>query len=295
MRIIIVGGSGLLGTAFRIAAGDTPGIGELLLPGRRELDVRDQTEVERYITATSPDIVINAAVLLPADLCESHPQAAYELHALGARWVSRACARVGALPVYISTDFVFDGRDQVVCRPDTPTGPLLTYGITKLAGELETRMGSPRHLVIRTAGLFGPKPDSPRARPCFVHRILEQAAAGRSLSVVDSVVMSPTFTIDLARMTLALAIGESASGTYHIVNEGAASWHELAVAAVQYAGYDCTVDREVQQSHVAVPRPVYTPLAGDLPAHVASFQRPWRDALGEYIKRYWIAPRRSAA
>lgn len=281
---MVIGAGGLLGTAFKQAADDEPGVTDLLLPGRRDLDVTEQVEVERYLSATRPDIVVNAAVLLPADLCESHPQVAYGIHALGARWVARACARVGALPVYVSSDFVFDGSATVPYGPDSPPQPILTYGVTKLAGEQETRMVGPRHLVVRSAGLFGPTPTSPRARRCFVTRILEAAAAGRPLQVVDTVVMSPTYTVDLAHMTFALAF-DGVTGTHHVVNRGQASWYELAVEAVALAGLDVAVTPESHQAHVATPRPAYTPLTGTLPGRAGGLQRPWREALADCVAR----------
>lgn len=286
MNVLILGAGGLLGTAFRLAAETQPEIDDVVLAGRRDIDVTDQIEVERYLSATRPDVVVNAAVLLPADLCESHPQRAYAVHALGARWVGRACEKIGATAVYISTDFVFAGDGRVPLRPDSPTGPLLTYGVTKLAGEQETRLACRRHLVVRTAGLFGPAPSSPRARACFVNRILEAARAGRPLRVVDSVVMSPTYTVDLARMTFALASEPAPSGTYHVVNAGTASWWELASEAVRLAGLTTPVSAESDQRHVATPRPTYTPLAGELPGQAAKLQRPWREALAEYIAQY---------
>lgn len=286
LRVIVIGGAGLLGTAFRTAAQEQPEITELLLPGRAELDVTKELEVERYIATNRPDMVINAVALLPADLCESHPQAAYAIHALGARWVARACARAGALAVYISSDFVFDGTADEPYSPDAATRPLLTYGITKQAGEAETRVGAPRHHILRTAGLFGPAPTSSRSRPCFVHRILEKAAAGEPLSVVDSVVMSPTYTVDLARMAFTLAADDAPAGTYHTVNSGVASWYDVAKAAVERAGLQVPVNRQREQTHVETPRPANTPLAGLLPGRAAQVQRHWREAMDEYVSRF---------
>jgi dTDP-4-dehydrorhamnose reductase len=284
---MLLGAAGLFGRAFQLAAHADPAVTELLAPDRRELDVTSRIDVERSLLTARPDLVINAAVLLPADLCDTHPEAAYRLHALGARWVSRACAAIGATVVYLSTDFVFDGTATSPYLPDSPTRPTLSYGITKRAGEDETRIGCPDHLIVRTAGLFGPAPVSSRARPCFVHRVLERAAAGEPLTVVDSVVMSPTYTLDLARMTLALAAGRSTAGVYHVVNRGQASWYELCRAAVELAGYDVPVVAEQEQHHVANPRPARTPLAGELPPAVERLNRPWRDALRDYIERYW--------
>jgi dTDP-4-dehydrorhamnose reductase len=290
MRVVVIGAGGLLGTAFQIAARDQPDVSDLVLPSRRDLDVTDEVEVERYLSATRPDAVVNAAALLPADLCDSHPQRAYAVHALGARWVARACDRIGALVATVSTDFVFDGAAGTAYGPDAPTRPLQTYGVTKLAGEHETRLATPRHLILRTAGRFGPAPSSPRARPCFVSRILQRATTGRPIEVVDSIVMSPTYTVDLARMTFALAFEDAVVGTYHVVNRGKASWYELAAAAARLAGSSSPVTPAAAPGfHVAAPRPTHTPLTGELPAHAAALQRPWAEALAEYVDRYWRA------
>ncbi|MFG2121398.1 SDR family oxidoreductase [Streptomyces sp. NPDC048710] len=289
MRVVVIGAGGLLGTAFRRVAGELPDV-EVVLPGRRELDVTDRLSVEKYLISNGPDGVVNAAALLPADLCETHPRAAYEIHALGARWVSRACDRIGAVSAYISTDFVFDGTSPDGYAPDSPTSPVLTYGVTKRAGEVEACLGTARHLVLRTAGLFGPPPTGSRARPCFVDRILAQADAGRPVGVVDSVVMSPTYTVDLARMTFAMLLDEAAPGVYHAVNRGAASWYDVAATAVRLSGRQVTVARQREQTHVAAGRPARTPLTGALPGRAAAHQRPWQEALAEYVGERWPAP-----
>ncbi|MFC4497975.1 MULTISPECIES: SDR family oxidoreductase [Streptomyces] len=286
---MVIGAGGLLGTAFRRVAGELPDV-DVLLPGRRELDVADRLSVEKYLVGNSPDGVVNAAALLPADLCETHPRTAYEIHALGARWVSRTCDRIGAVSAYVSTDFVFDGTSGDGYAPDSPTRPVLTYGVTKRAGESETCLGTPRHLVLRTAGLFGPPPTGSRARPCFVDRILRKADEGEPIGVVDSVVMSPTYTIDLARMTFAMLLGDAAPGIYHAVNLGAASWYEVAAAAVRLSGRQVPVARQQEQTHVSAGRPTRTPLTGVLPGRAAEHQRPWQEALAEYLREYWPAP-----
>lgn len=293
MRVVVIGAGGLLGTAFQLAVKESGEIGELLLPSRQDLDITQKLQVERYLMATHPDVVINAAALLPADLCEIYPQAAYEVHALGARWVAQTCGRIDALAVYISSDFVFDGDTTVDYPPDAVPHPQLSYGITKLAGELETSCGSPRHHVLRTAGLFGPAPANRKSRPCFVDRVLDQAAAQVAPKVVDSMFMSPTYTVDLARMALGLAAEEAPSGIYHAVNSGHASWYEVAVAAVRQAGYPVEVIPVQGQHLVSAPRPNRTVLSGRLPGRVSALQRPWREALGEYVEQYWTKPERT--
>ncbi|MEU5314923.1 NAD(P)-dependent oxidoreductase [Streptomyces sp. NPDC021562] len=288
MRLVVIGAGGLLGTAFRRVAGEFADI-DVYFPSRHELDVTQPLSVQKYLGATGPDAVVNAAALLPADLCETHPRIAYEVQALGARWVSRACDRLGALSVYISTDFVFDGMSADAYAPGDPTRPTLTYGITKRAGELENCLGASRHLVLRTAGLFGPPPPAVGLRPCFVDRILRKADAGEPLQVVDSVVMSPTYTVDLARMTFDLLRDGTVGGIHHAVNRGAASWYDVAATAVRLAGRDVTVTPQREQAHVAASRPARTPLTGVLPGRAAAHQRPWEEALAEYLREYWPA------
>ncbi|MCX5261971.1 NAD(P)-dependent oxidoreductase [Streptomyces canus] len=285
MRVVVIGAGGLLGTAFRRVAGELVGT-DVLFPARHELDVTEPLSVEKYLGATAPDAVVNAAALLPADLCETHPRMAYEIQALGARWVSRACDRLGAVSVYISTDFVFDGTSADSYAPDAPTRPTLTYGITKRAGELENCLGASRHLVLRTAGLFGPPPPVARIRPCFVDRILRKADAGEPLQVVDSVVMSPTYTVDLARMTFAMLEDGVVGGVHHAVNRGAASWYEVAATAVRLADLDVPVTPQREQAHVVASRPARTALTGALPGRAAAHQRPWQESLAEYLREY---------
>ncbi|GCB44842.1 NAD(P)-dependent oxidoreductase [Streptomyces sp. NL15-2K] len=290
MRVMLIGADGLLGTAMREAATKHPQVRELTALGHQDLDVTRPDQVDAVIQDGRPDAVINTAALMPADRCDDVPTEAYAVNALGPRWISRACARVGAIPVYVSTDFVFDGTATVPYQPGMLPRPLLTYGITKLAGEHETRLGSDRHLVVRTSCLFGPPPRSPRARHSFVDRALDRAAAGEELTVVSNVITSPTYTMDLAAIVLELLLSGAGSGTYHAVGQGIASWYDLCRAALAEEGFGDRVSPTQEQTFTTASRPLYTPLVCTLPEPALRHSRPWRVALAEYL-----SARRTAA
>ncbi|MCX4868567.1 NAD(P)-dependent oxidoreductase [Streptomyces sp. NBC_00257] len=284
MRIMLLGADGLLGTAVQETAATHPHVQQLTALGHSDLDITRPEQVNAAIEKTRPDAVINTAALMPADRCDEVPAEAYAVNALGPRYISRACASVGATPVFVTTDFVYDGTATVPYQPGTLPRPLLTYGVTKLAGEHETRLGSDRHLVVRTSCLFGPRPRSPRARDSFVDRALDRATAGGDLTVVDNVITTPTYTMDLAAMVLELLVSGAESGTYQAVNQGIGSWFDLCLAALTEKGLGARVSPTQEQSFTAAARPLYTPLVCTLPEPALAYSRPWRAALTEYLK-----------
>ncbi|WP_406207863.1 dTDP-4-dehydrorhamnose reductase [Kitasatospora sp. NBC_01560] len=283
MRILLLGCEGLLGTTMRATAAADPRVTSMVALGHGEIDITDREQVRRAVREVRPDACVNTAALMPADLCDQEAERAYAVNTLGPRWVSQSCAEVGAVPVYISTDFVFDGQGTRAYRPDDLPRPVQTYGITKLAGEHETRLGSDRHLIARTACLFGPPPVSPTARASFVDRVAAAAAAGNDLKIVDNVVMSPTFTGDLATTVLDLLHHGADSGVYHVVNQGSTSWYRLCVAVLERLGIDAQVTPVEEQFTTTAPRPHHTPLAGELPEFARRIRRPWEAALDEYL------------
>lgn len=283
MKVLIVGAEGLLGTTVQQVAARHPAVSEVIATGRAEIDIRNPDHVRRSIQEIKPDAVLNTAVLMPAEACDDAPHQAYAINTLGARWVSRCAAEVGAAVVFITTDFVFDGEAGEPYGPEHHSRPLLTYGTTKLAGEHETRLGNERHLILRTAGLFGPRPRSPRARPCFVDRVLDRAVAGEQLDVVDNIRMSPTYTVDLAQVMLAMLADGTVSGTFHAVNQGEASWFEVSQAALGHLGLADRVRPTTDNRYATAARPPSTPLRCTVPTDVRPFLRDWRSALSDYL------------
>jgi dTDP-4-dehydrorhamnose reductase len=252
---------------------------------KADVDVTNSENVRRVLSELRPDLVVNAAAFMNADRCESFPEAAYLVNTVGARTVSRACADIDAVCVWFSSDFVFDGRKGTsYVEEDTPN-PLMTYGVTKLAGECEVRSGNDRHYIIRTASLFGTAGIGGRGAN-FIENMIAKSRKGRPLQVVDDILMSPTYATDLAAMVVRLVEAEAPYGTYHIVNEGTASWYELCEAALRLTGQPSQLEaiRIGDRPEAKARRPLYTVMESTrLPEVVRCRNRPWREALRAYM------------
>jgi dTDP-4-dehydrorhamnose reductase len=175
-----------------------------------------------------PDVVVHSAAWTAVDLCEGDPQRAEAVNASGTRHVVRGAGDVGARVVYLSTDYVFDGTKESPYVEDDPTNPLSVYGRTKLGGELATRA---EDTIVRTSWVCG------RHGGNMVKTILRLAGEHERLGFVDDQRGHPTFADDLAAAIVGLVEGEHA-GTFHVTNQGAVSWFELAQAVLEAAGDD---------------------------------------------------------
>ena len=287
-RALVIGANGMLGqdVCMRFAPHFT-----LVTASRRagdfRLDITDGEVTRRVIRHVAPHVVILCAAYTDVDGCERHPEEAYRVNAFGAANVASACTDVGARLLFISTDFVFDGAKQNgYTEWDTPR-PLNVYGASKLAGEEWIRQICPRHWIVRTAWLYG------LGGRCFPRTVLNAAREGMSLRVVNDQTGSPTFTADLAEVLLEMVSANIAYGTYHAVNQGAATWYEVACEVVNLAK-----ERGLLGSAVSVTpihshewlsptrRPTYSVLEMErlrwagipLPRH-------WKEALRDYIRQ----------
>ncbi len=231
MKIAITGATGMLGQALCKAFSK-----HSVYPlSSRQPDVTSLDDVRQKLSDLKPDWILHTAAFTRVDEAESNPFEAYRVNALGARNLAAAAVENGSRLVYYSTDYVFDGAQKRPYREWDPTNPLNEYGRSKLAGEFFVRSICPPHLVVRTSWLFGSK------GPHFVERILQLAQERESLEVVSDQLGSPTFTSDLAYMTLVLVEGEK-KGTYHVTNSGNCSWHELACEIVSLRGLSLQVN-----------------------------------------------------
>ena len=211
-RILLIGGSGQLGTAIQQRWKDC----EIVAPGRAELDIEQSDQVRETIERVRPDVLINAAAFHDVDRCEDEPQRAFEINALAVGAAAAHARDCGAAFVTISTDYVFDGAASAPYTEDRAPRPLSVYGVSKLAGEYLAQCVGARAFVVRTCGLYGPATAN-RRRQSFVERVLSQNANDAPLRVVYDVVASPTFAGDLAD-ALTRLIETETYGLYHAVD-----------------------------------------------------------------------------
>jgi dTDP-4-dehydrorhamnose reductase len=279
MKFTVTGAGGLLGTEF-VAEGRRVGH-EVIGLGHQELDVTDLAAVRRRMSAESGTWVVHCAAYTAVDRAESEPNLACGVNREGSRNVAIAATEAGARMVYMSTDYVFDGRKTTPYLPTDGVGPASVYGRTKLEGEravLEAAVGWPP-LVVRTGWLYGAGGRN------FVQAILERAERGEPLQVVADQRGRPTWARNVARTVLEL-MDHDTEGAWHVADAGDATWLELAREALALAGSDTKVEGVSSAAWgAAAPRPAYSVL--DLSATELALGRsmePWPEALARFLE-----------
>lgn len=282
MKILICGGKGQLGRdCVRVLKPHH----RILAVDLDELDITQPAAVGEYVQDVKPDILLNCAGFTAVDACETQKELAYRVNALGPEILARCMHRIGGTIIHISTDYVFDGAKPVP-EPYIETehpNPLSQYGLSKQKGEQAVRQSTPRHVIIRTAWLYGLKGQN------FLKTMLALALTDpqRPIRVVNDQYGSPTWAYRLA-VQIGNLIKAGGQGIYHATAEGHGTWYELASAFLEQIGVPhclapCTTNE--------YPRPATRPQNAILEnsrlksagIHV---MKHWRDDLNRFIKAH---------
>ncbi len=275
MKVMVIGARGMLGTdLIQVFAGMAP-FG-LDLP---EFNMTDRKQCLDRALGFAPEVIIDAAALTNVDYCETHEEEALLVNGQGTGNLAEAANKAGALLVYYSTDYVFDGRKNGGYLEDDPTNPVSIYGKSKLSGEEFVRSLCPKHLILRTSWLFGCHGKN------FIRTIVGLARQGQQLRVVNDQQGSPTYSLDLAERTLTM-LEAGCHGTYHVTNRGSCTWYELARRSLEWASVPGASIEPV--STVEFPRPAPRPACSVLVnARMESegFEpmRSWEEAARAYV------------
>ena len=278
MKILITGAAGLVGRALVehcLASHD-----EVLSYDHRALDIADADQVEAEITEKTPDAVINCAAWTDVDGCETDPKRAQDVNTLGPANLARACNKVNAVLVTISTDYVFDGRKEgFYTQRDSPR-PESVYGRSKLEGERSVQLEHARAVIVRTGFVFGP------AGKNFLSTIVERARRGEEIKAIGDVCGTPTYARHLAVRLRELAQLDL-PGIFHVVNSGdGASYEEFARLALDLAECHGANLQVVTMSSLnrPAPRPRNSKLRCLLSAALGLAPLPtWQEGLEEFI------------
>ena len=274
MKVLILGATGLLGKALvREWTGD-----EVQAMGSRDVDIRDSARVGGIIGEARPDWVVLAAAYTDVDGCESHRELAFSVNRDGAVNVAEAARQVGAKLIFLSSDYVFDGKKTSPYEVDDKRNPHSVYGRSKAEAEVQLQGILPNCCIARTSWVFG------IGGRCFPDTILRLAANRPALDVVNDQRGCPTYTVDLARAIIQLC-RKGASGIVHVTNAGDCTWFQFAQEIVNGTGLATQV-RPVSSQQMArpAPRPAYSVLSATSLCQYGIEMPGWKDALGRYLQ-----------
>jgi dTDP-4-dehydrorhamnose reductase len=281
-RALITGGGGQLASDLQA---QLEGGGQVYAPARADLDITDDAAVESVFAEFRPTIVFNCAAFHNVEVCEREEDRAFEVNGRAVKRLAAQSTAVGAQFIHLSTNYVFDGTSTGPYDEDALPNPRSIYAISKLAGEHAALAYAPGALVVRTAGLYGLHGSASKGGN-FVTRMIARAREQGALKVVADQLLTPTFTADLATGIVA-AVDAGVTGTLHVTNSGATSWHGFTEAIMALAGVEVPVEEGIT---TIAPGAADRPLNGVLESSVSvraglPALRPWRDALGDYLER----------
>jgi dTDP-4-dehydrorhamnose reductase len=278
MRVTIFGATGLLGKALMGQTMKTEwGTDEVSGLGSQDADIRDPKQVTDAVQRTRPDWIVLAAAYTDVDGCESHRELAFDVNCGGAVHVAEAAREHGAKLLFVSTDYVFNGKNTTPYETDALRAPRSVYGQSKAEAEVLLTQLLPECCIARTSWLFG------AGGKCFPDTILKLAATRPEIEVVDDQRGSPTHTIDLARAIVQLChVG--ATGIVHATNRGEGTWFDFAQEVVRGAGLSTIVHPTTSAKFVRpAERPQYSVLSPkSLEKHGIAMPA-WQEALRSYL------------
>ena len=294
MRILWLGANGQVGHALRTAL---PPLGEVIATTRDGASLDDMATLAcdlsiagsaaAIVERVAPDLVVNAAAFTAVDQAEAEPQLAQQINAYAVAELAQACARRMIPLIHYSTDYVFDGQANAPYLPQHATAPLGVYGMSKLAGEEAIRTSGARHLILRTAWVYGLHGHN------FLKTMLRLGGERDELRVVADQIGSPTPAWLIAQVTARIVEqGVGLGGTHHLVADGRTSWHGFAQAIMQDAHAAGLLARvpvvhAIASSEYPTPakRPAWSVLDTDsLRATYAVALPDWRDALRQTLR-----------
>jgi len=273
MRVAIFGATGMLGQALLRQWKDD----EIVPLGSAQADIRIPDQVRKAIEQAKPDWTVLAAAYTDVDGCEINPTLASAVNTRGAMNVAKAAALAGSKLVFISTDYVFDGKNTSPYETNHARNPINAYGRSKADAEEKLAEILPDCCIVRTSWLFGP------GGKCFPDTILKVAATRSQVEVVNDQRGCPTYTFDLADAIVRLCRSD-AKGIVHCTNAGDCTWFEFAQEIIRQAGLTTAVKPTTSDKYVRpAERPKYSVLSAASLRGYSIEMRPWQATLADYL------------
>ncbi len=277
--VLIIGGTGQLGSEICREFSDC----SVLAPSHSELPIENSDAVRAQLEKARPDLVINCSAFHKLEDCQADPERAFSINALSVGALSRLCAAQGVAFATIGTDYVFSGELGRPYDELDAARPLNVYGISKLAGEQLAMAANPRCFVFRISGVFGRTGFSNKGLT-FVELMISKVERAEPITVVDNIVFSPSYTVDVAHW-MRMIIEKESRGLFHIPNSGQCSWYELALEALRCAGLSADVQRtQYENTPGGIARPMYSAMShGELKRRGYETPPSWQSAVAAYV------------
>lgn len=287
-RILLIGKVGQVGWELRRTLAP---MSQLVCVDYPDIDLTNNDSIRRWVRESQPQVVINAAAYTAVDKAESELERAMQINGVAPGILAEEAARLGALMVHYSTDYIFDGtKSEPYVETDKPN-PLGAYGRTKLAGDEAVRAAGGSHLIFRLCWVYGGRGQN------FMLTMMRLARERETLRVVKDQFGCPTWSRMIAETTtLALAETlvaeepEACMGTYHLAASGHTSWHGFAQSIIDLmpeAGKKCRSVEPITTAEypVAAKRPAYSVLACDKLKRTFGLQLPdWQESLKQVVE-----------
>lgn len=246
--------------------------------GSQNMNLSVPAEVEKVVADYHPDVVIHCAAYTAVDKAEDEYGTAMDVNAKGTLALAKAAKAIDAKLLYISTDYVFDGKGTEPFTVDALKGPLNMYGLTKLFGEEAVQMVLEKYFIVRISWVFGKNGNN------FIKTMVRLGQTHEELTVVADQWGSPTYTADLAPL-LCDMVETDRYGVYHATNEGITNWAEFAAEIMKAAGLPCRIKPIPSSDYpTKATRPLNSRLdKSELDREGFKRLPEWRDALKRYM------------
>ncbi|MDU4478782.1 dTDP-4-dehydrorhamnose reductase [Clostridium sp.] len=247
---------------------------------KNELDITDTNAVNEYIIKLRPECVVHCAAYTAVDKAEVEEKICRKVNVDGTENIAKACKEIDAKMIYISTDYVFDGKGNKPFEVYGHIEPHSVYGKTKYEGELKVQEILEKYFIVRISWVFGINGNN------FIKTMLRLGKEKESINVVCDQIGSPTYTADLAPLLCDMAVSKK-YGVYHATNEGFCSWAEFAEEIMKKACLDCRVNyiQSSEYNSVAI-RPLNSRLSKrSLIENKFRLLPFWKDALEVYLAK----------
>lgn len=282
MKVAVLGANGQLGS--EVCAAFRRNNDEVVAFTHSDLELTAAASVEKALSASVPEFIVNAAAMHHVEKCEADPVGAFQANAIGAKHVAEWAKQAGSTVAYVSTDYVFDGKKGASYLETDIAAPLNAYGISKLAGEHFTAGIATKYFVLRVSAIYGHQPCRAKGGLNFVELMLKLSRERDEVRVVDDEFVTPTPTVQIAEQLVALS-RSCQYGLYHGTSEGSCSWYEFADEIFRITGSKiCLQKASPGEFPSKVPRPKYSVLENQaLKATQMNLFTDWRDGLHNYL------------